>query len=341
MPASSSSVEGSAAPRRLSPGPARRARRTAGRAGGADGGLDLPLGRSRRPAARRPHPDPDEHVRRRAVPAAPGRRPAAGLGRERQHQGRLERGAAGGDPPAGRLGAHVRPAAGGDLPRARSPSCSRRRISAAWLGGCFLPSDGQLDPSQLTSALAAGARAGGVRIFTRTRVLAIDTLEDRHGRRVRRVRTDRGDVECEVVVDCGGMYAAEIARLAGVRLPIVPMSHQYVVTEAMPAVVEAARGGPAAAQPPRPRPARLLPAGGRRPGHRRLRARPGAVHRDERRYDAIPADFNGRLLPDDWDRLEEISANAQRRVPAHRRGRDPAGGQRAGGLHAGQRVLPG
>ena len=46
------------------------------------------------------------------------------------------------------------------------------------------------------------------------------------------VRTDRGDVECEVVVDCGGMFAAEIARLVGVRVPIVPMSHQYVVTEA-------------------------------------------------------------------------------------------------------------
>ena len=61
-------------------------------------------------------------------------------------------------------------------------------------GGCFLPSDGQLDPSQLTYALAAGARAGGVRIFTRTRVLAIDTAPaGRHGeeRRVTGVRKHR------------------------------------------------------------------------------------------------------------------------------------------------------
>ena len=41
-----------------------------------------------------------------------------------------------------------------------------------------------------------------------------------------------GDIECEIVVDCGGMFAAEIARMVGVRVPIVPMSHQYVVTDA-------------------------------------------------------------------------------------------------------------
>ena len=45
------------------------------------------------------------------------------------------------------------------------------------------------------------------------------------------VRTDRGDVACEVVVDAAGMYAAEVARLVGVRVPVIPMSHQYVVTQ--------------------------------------------------------------------------------------------------------------
>ena len=47
-----------------------------------------------------------------------------------------------------------------------------------------------------------------------------------------RVRTDRGDIECEVVVDAAGMFAAEIARMVGVRVPVVPMSHQYLVTDA-------------------------------------------------------------------------------------------------------------
>ncbi|HSU08399.1 MAG TPA: FAD-binding oxidoreductase, partial [Pseudonocardia sp.] len=79
------------------------------------------------------------------------------------------------------------------------------------LGAAYTPTDGQVDPARLCYALAASARAGGARIAQRTRVTAITT--DRG--RVTGVRTDRGDVECEVVVDCGGMFAAEIARLVG------------------------------------------------------------------------------------------------------------------------------
>jgi glycine cleavage system aminomethyltransferase T/glycine/D-amino acid oxidase-like deaminating enzyme len=183
------------------------------------------------------------------------------------------------------------------------------------VGACLMPSDGQLDPSQLTYALAAGARADGVRISTRTRVIGIDTDEGRYGRRVRRVRTDRGDVECEVVVDCGGMYAAEIARLVGVRVPIVPMSHQYVVTEAMPAVVEAARDRalPSLRDPDLLVYYRQEVDGLVMGGYERD---PAPFTATDSSYDAIPPDFNGRLLPEDWPRLEEISTNAQRRVPA-------------------------
>ena len=94
-------------------------------------------------------------------------------------------------------------------------------------GGVLLPSDGQVDPSQLCYSLAAGARAAGVSILQHTRVLGITVTDGR----VRGVSTDRGDIEAEIVVNCGGMFAAEIGRLAGVRIPIVPMSHQYVVTE--------------------------------------------------------------------------------------------------------------
>ena len=46
-----------------------------------------------------------------------------------------------------------------------------------------------------------------------------------------RVRTDRGDIEADVVVNAGGMYAAEIGRLAGVRIPVVPFAHEYLVTQ--------------------------------------------------------------------------------------------------------------
>ena len=63
------------------------------------------------------------------------------------------------------------------------------------------------------------------------------------------MRTDRGDVECEVVVDCGGMFAAEIARLVDVRIPVVPMSHQYVVTAPLPVGTRRARTLPSLRDP--------------------------------------------------------------------------------------------
>jgi len=96
------------------------------------------------------------------------------------------------------------------------------------VGAAYLPSDGCIDPSQLCNALANLARAGGVRIAPRTRVVGIDVEDGR----IRRVHTDKGEIACEIVVNCGGMFAAEIGRMAGVRIPLIPMSHQYVVTEA-------------------------------------------------------------------------------------------------------------
>ncbi len=95
------------------------------------------------------------------------------------------------------------------------------------LGAALLPTDGYLDPSQLTFALADGARRGGAEIFTNTRVTGIDS--DRG--RVTRVRTERGDIEAEVVVIAAGMFSAEVGRMAGVRIPVVPMSHEYLVTQ--------------------------------------------------------------------------------------------------------------
>ena len=91
----------------------------------------------------------------------------------------------------------------------------------------YLPTDGYLDPSQLTYALAEGAREGGCRIFTHTRVTGIDV----EAGRVRGVQTEWGPIEAEVVVNAGGMFAAEIGRMAGVRVPVVPFAHEYLVTQ--------------------------------------------------------------------------------------------------------------
>lgn len=173
------------------------------------------------------------------------------------------------------------------------------------VGAAYLPTDGQIDPSQLCYALATRAREGGARLRTRTRVLGVRTA----GGRVTGVRTDQGDIDCEIVVNCGGMFAAEIGRMAGVRVPIVPMSHQYVVTDAF----HDHAGLPTLRDPDLLVYYRQEVQGLVMGGYERTcapwTAGPNA-------FDAVPPDFNGRLLPEDYPRFEEISDNSRVRVPA-------------------------
>jgi 4-methylaminobutanoate oxidase (formaldehyde-forming) len=185
------------------------------------------------------------------------------------------------------------------------------------LGAAWLPTDGYIDPSQLTYALADGARRGGCRIFTETRVTGIDVRDGR----VRGVRTERGDVAAEVVVDAGGMFAAEIARLAGVRVPLLPMSHQYLVTQPLDAVREARGAGEARRSLPTLRDPDLLvyyreDGDGLVMGGYERQSEPAFLPHGTGSFEAIPPDFNGRLLEEEWDRFEEITRNSERRVPA-------------------------
>jgi 4-methylaminobutanoate oxidase (formaldehyde-forming) len=174
------------------------------------------------------------------------------------------------------------------------------------IGACYMASDGQVDPSQLAQALAAGARRGGVKIFTHTRVLGITTKNGR----VTHVQTEKGVIECEVVVNCGGMFAPEIGRLVDVRIPIVPMSHQYLITENfMPA---------GAGLLPSLRDPDLLiyfrqEVGGLLMGGYERQSKAWTADFDH--LDSIPSDFNGKLLPEEWERFEEIAINSQKRVP--------------------------
>ena len=174
------------------------------------------------------------------------------------------------------------------------------------VGGCYMASDGQVDPSQLTQAMAAGARKGGVKIFTHTRVLKINTKNNQ----ITSVTTDKGEIECEIVVNCGGMFAAEIGRMVDVRIPIVPMSHQYLITENF--LPDDAKFLPSLRDPDNLIYFRQEVKGLVMGGYER-NSKPFTASEDS--YDLIPADFNSRLLPDEWDRFEEIAINAARRVP--------------------------
>ncbi len=178
------------------------------------------------------------------------------------------------------------------------------------LGAAFLPTDGYLDPSQLTDG--AGRRRPARRLRHPPRH---PRDRDRRGATgaCAPCETDRGRIEAEVVVNAGGMYAAEIGRLAGVRVPVVPMSHEYLVT-----------------QPFRERDETRLPTlrdpdlliyfreegGGLVMGGYERQSAPAFLPDGEGGFDRIPPDFNGRLLEEDWDRFEEIVANSRRRVPA-------------------------
>jgi glycine cleavage system T protein len=167
------------------------------------------------------------------------------------------------------------------------------------LGAALLPSDGYVDPSQLTLALARGARQRGATILTNTRVTGV-RLENN---RVRAVDTDQGTIECEYVVNAGGIYAHEIGQLAGVHVPLVAMAHQYAITKPT---------GLSRDMPTLRDPARLV----------YFRAESGGlvVGGYERNpsvwgLGGIAADFNSRLLEPDWDRFAPLFEAAISRVP--------------------------
>jgi glycine cleavage system T protein len=167
------------------------------------------------------------------------------------------------------------------------------------LGAAYLPTDGYIDPSQLTFALVEGARRRGAEINEDTRVTAIETEQGR----VKRVVTDKGAIDTELVVNAGGMFAAEIGRLVGVNVPLIPMAHEYLITtpSGLPRDMPTMRD-PSLLVYYRPESGGLIM---------------GGYERDPAPWslDGIPPDFNGKLLEPDWDRFEPLMTNAIVRTP--------------------------
>ena len=99
------------------------------------------------------------------------------------------------------------------------------------LGGVWMPGDGHLDPHTATYALAGAARDLGARIRTGVRVTGFD--RGRHGEIVA-VLTDHGRIETEVVVNAAGLWAPQVAAMAGAWLASTPVDHQHVALRAVP-----------------------------------------------------------------------------------------------------------
>ncbi|MBM3554704.1 MAG: FAD-dependent oxidoreductase [Alphaproteobacteria bacterium] len=168
------------------------------------------------------------------------------------------------------------------------------------VGAVWFPGDGKANPVDLTQSLAKGARLGGARIIEGVRVTGFDIERGR----LRKVRTDQGDIACEVVVNAAGQWARQLGALAGVSVPLYPAEHFYLVTKPIAGVTpdlpvlrdpdgyiyfKEEVGG--------------LVMGGFEP-----EAKPWDIGR-------VPDDFAFQLLPEDWDQFAILMENALHRAP--------------------------
>ena len=98
------------------------------------------------------------------------------------------------------------------------------------VGGIVHPRDGYIQPADVTQAMARGARDNGAEIYRNTAVTAIELQPN--GEWI--VKTDKGDITCEHVVSASGNFARGTGAMVGLDIPVIPVEHQYIVTEAHP-----------------------------------------------------------------------------------------------------------
>jgi 4-methylaminobutanoate oxidase (formaldehyde-forming) len=169
-------------------------------------------------------------------------------------------------------------------------------------GAIWLPGDGRANPTDLTAALARGARDRGVVIREHTRVTGIGTKD----KAVAGVRTDQGDVEAEVVVNCAGQWAKQVGAMCAVTVPLHSAEHFYVVTGQIDGVH---RDLPILRDPDgytyiKEEVGGLL-VGGFEP-----EAKPWVAP------DQLPYPFEFQLLDEDWDHFAILMDSAIKRIPA-------------------------
>jgi dimethylglycine dehydrogenase len=160
-----------------------------------------------------------------------------------------------------------------------------------FLGALHRYDGGHVDPNGVTHAYAIAARKAGAEVYRFTRVTGLEARRDGSWL----VRTDKGDIVAEHVVNAAGLWAREVGRMAGIELPVLAMEHMYIVTEEMPEVAALMK--------------ELLPTTDysgeiymRQEGKGVLM---GTYEQDCRVWspDETPWDFNMQLLPDDLERL--------------------------------------
>ena len=171
------------------------------------------------------------------------------------------------------------------------------------LGALYDPLDGHLDPSGTTHAYARAARMGGAEIVQHTRVLETNPRRDGTWD----VVTEKGTIHTGHVVNAGGLWAREVGAMAGVYLPLLPMAHQYLVTDEIPEIYNRDKEFPHVMDPGGE--SYLRQEGrGLCIGFYEQPCEPWAV-------DGTPWTFGHELLPDAFDKIEDSVAFAYRRFP--------------------------
>ncbi len=176
------------------------------------------------------------------------------------------------------------------------------------LGAIHEPFDGHVDPSLATHAMAEVARQRGAKIRRHAPVRGLKRLENGRWR----ILLDQDEIEAEIIVNAAGTWCREIGEMMGLDLPVVPMLHQYLVTDRVDAVAERQTAGlPELPMIRDPEESWYLrqERDGFICGPYEKNAPPWSV-------DGVPPDFGMELLPPDLERVEEIVAQAMERVPA-------------------------
>ena len=169
------------------------------------------------------------------------------------------------------------------------------------VGAAFLPTDGQVSPSDLARSLSKGAQLQGATCVEDCTVEAID-VEDGV---VKGVQTSKGAIRCEVVVNCAGLWAREIGRMAGVNVPVQAVQHQFMVTEPIAGVTPDL--------PTLRDPDRLVyfkeEVGGIIMGGYELNPIPWALG-------GVPENWVFKLIESNWEHFESLAEQAFERMPA-------------------------
>jgi glycine cleavage system aminomethyltransferase T/glycine/D-amino acid oxidase-like deaminating enzyme len=168
------------------------------------------------------------------------------------------------------------------------------------LAGFYVGEDGRANPVDVTMSLARGARLRGATIIEG---VAVNEVLDRDGVACG-VRTDRGDIEAEFVVNCAGMWARQLGERSGVAIPLQAAEHYYLLTEPIPQV----SGAWPVLEDPASHGYFREEGGGLMLGLFEPVCAPWQV-------EGIPADFSFGEIPPDWDRMGPYLRTAMSRIP--------------------------